>query len=613
LGAHGEDVRDVLLATSVADRLAPDLARHLSGSRDAGAALRALAHEGAFVEAVPGPDEAYRFTPLVRDLLTAEMRTEHPVRWRHLHRKAARWLAGRDQTVEALQQYAAAGDWGDVAGAFVQGLGVGRLLAGTSRGPLATTLATMPADVAGAGASVAAAAVAVLQGELEACDKHLAVAQELAPAEIAGRTVELDLAVALTALARSAAAGGAGGGPAVEVAERAYARAAAVRTLDAATAALVAYGRGCAQVADGDLGSARQTLSWAGAAARDARAPDLAARCLARLALADALLGRLADAVDAAGAAAACARYQDDAAHGLPAAADVALAWVDSERGNVADAATRIRTADTGAALRNDAVCAAAAALVHARVLRSRGDLPAALEALDRLRDLDVAVPEWLEHRLAGSAARLLVAQGQPGAAAERVQPSAGQRAWPSLLALGWAELPLGAPDESRQLARRVTEQLDAPLDLRVDAHLLVAATALALGQAAAAAAALDEAVRLASPEGIRRPFDEAPRRLRALVRPAGHQTPQARPGASGRTAAVPRARQPDGLVIQPLTERESEVLVHLDAHLRTEEIAAEMFVSVNTVKTHIRAILRKLSTERRTDAIRRARDLGLI
>ena len=68
-----------------------------------------------------------------------------------------------------------------------------------------------------------------------------------------------------------------------------------------------------------------------------------------------------------------------------------------------------------------------------------------------------------------------------------------------------------------------------------------------------------------------------------------------------------------EGLIVQPLTEREHEVLAYLDQLLPTEEIAARMFVSVNTVKTHVRAILRKLGAERRNEAVRRARELGLV
>lgn len=55
------------------------------------------------------------------------------------------------------------------------------------------------------------------------------------------------------------------------------------------------------------------------------------------------------------------------------------------------------------------------------------------------------------------------------------------------------------------------------------------------------------------------------------------------------------------------------EVLRHVAAMLPTEEIAARMYVSVNTVKTHVRSILRKLSASRRNEAVRRARSLGLI
>ena len=72
----------------------------------------------------------------------------------------------------------------------------------------------------------------------------------------------------------------------------------------------------------------------------------------------------------------------------------------------------------------------------------------------------------------------------------------------------------------------------------------------------------------------------------------------------------VPIQGQSAAVLVQPLTEREREVLGHLDALLPTRQIAAEMFVSVNTVKTHVRAILRKLSAKRRHEAVRRAREL---
>jgi LuxR family transcriptional regulator, maltose regulon positive regulatory protein len=62
-----------------------------------------------------------------------------------------------------------------------------------------------------------------------------------------------------------------------------------------------------------------------------------------------------------------------------------------------------------------------------------------------------------------------------------------------------------------------------------------------------------------------------------------------------------------------PLSEREQVVLRHLSSRLSAGEIADELYVSVNTVKTHIKSIYRKLDTNRRWDAVKRARQLRLL
>jgi len=66
-------------------------------------------------------------------------------------------------------------------------------------------------------------------------------------------------------------------------------------------------------------------------------------------------------------------------------------------------------------------------------------------------------------------------------------------------------------------------------------------------------------------------------------------------------------------LVVEPLTERELEVLTHVSGMLNTAEVAGEMYISVNTVKTHLRNIYRKLAAAHRNEAVRRARELQLI
>jgi LuxR family maltose regulon positive regulatory protein len=75
----------------------------------------------------------------------------------------------------------------------------------------------------------------------------------------------------------------------------------------------------------------------------------------------------------------------------------------------------------------------------------------------------------------------------------------------------------------------------------------------------------------------------------------------------------VPRVTGWDGRVVEPLTPREVEVLVAVSEWLTTEEIAAKLFVSVNTVRTHVRSILSKLGVTRRNAAIREAHRLGLL
>ena len=66
-------------------------------------------------------------------------------------------------------------------------------------------------------------------------------------------------------------------------------------------------------------------------------------------------------------------------------------------------------------------------------------------------------------------------------------------------------------------------------------------------------------------------------------------------------------------LVVEPLTEREREVLRHVSHMLNTAEVASEMYISINTVKAHLKSIYRKLAATHRCEAVRRAQQLQLI
>ena len=81
------------------------------------------------------------------------------------------------------------------------------------------------------------------------------------------------------------------------------------------------------------------------------------------------------------------------------------------------------------------------------------------------------------------------------------------------------------------------------------------------------------------------------------------------------RPARRPGAEQaePEPLIVEQLSGREREVLQYMSEMLSTVEIAAQMYISVNTVKTHLKSIYRKLAASHRGEAVRRARQLGLL
>jgi LuxR family transcriptional regulator, maltose regulon positive regulatory protein len=149
-----------------------------------------------------------------------------------------------------------------------------------------------------------------------------------------------------------------------------------------------------------------------------------------------------------------------------------------------------------------------------------------------------------------------------------------------------------------------------------VEARVLAAVAADRMHRDTAAMAAITEAVDLAQGVGIVRPFLAGGPRVTALL--ARHRHVVARhldftrdlstedTGGSGTVGTSTAAAG-------PLTERELAVLTYLPTMLKSGEIAADLFVTVNTVKSHQRSIYRKLGVASRREAVDRARDLKLL
>jgi LuxR family maltose regulon positive regulatory protein len=149
-----------------------------------------------------------------------------------------------------------------------------------------------------------------------------------------------------------------------------------------------------------------------------------------------------------------------------------------------------------------------------------------------------------------------------------------------------------------------------------IQAFLLEAITRDSLGDSSAADRALEHALDIAEPDGallwfLLHPVPDL------LERQARHGTAHAaliaeiqsllRGTRPARQAAAPRAP------LEPLSDSELRVLRYLPTRLTGPEIARELYVSQNTVKTHLRNLYAKLGTHRRIEAIERARALGLI
>jgi LuxR family maltose regulon positive regulatory protein len=150
----------------------------------------------------------------------------------------------------------------------------------------------------------------------------------------------------------------------------------------------------------------------------------------------------------------------------------------------------------------------------------------------------------------------------------------------------------------------------------------LQAMTAQAKGDTSLALAAIENALTLAAPEGFVQTFvDEGPPMAHLLYQALGRgMEPEyvsrllaAFPVAEPEPAAPMSSQTHESDLIEPLSERELEVLQLVAEGLTNREIAARLFLSLNTVKGHTRNIYGKLNVHSRTQAVARAQSLGLL
>lgn len=618
LRAQPADVRDFLLKTSILDTVTPELAQVLTGRTDGRRVMALLARENVFVQTVTGHPAAYRYHRLFGELLRAELSYDDPDRIPQLHRQAARWLAADGQTVDAVAHAVRADDWATAAVIAIGDYAVGRLVLRGTADPLGAMFHDLPDLVDSTESAMVAAALAFADADPDRCAKHLSRAGEMT----AGRTVDGGTALTLTsALLDALLASVSRDAP--RMLDSARAADALLTEVPAARLerhpelrALVLAVTGTAQSWMGAIDDATVTLTEAVAAATAPLCESLKVDCLEHLALLEAYRGRLRHTAALASQAIDTAKRCDAGARRL-AGAQVARAWVAVEHYDVEMGWRYLRAAEPTRGPVPGGLSEAAFAVVKSRLLRARGEFRGALKLLQEAGGSPGvrSQPEWLEREIMLGQARILIASGHAREALAAVRQLADHDRADSAVVLAEALLAEGDADQAERVVRRVVEGTGIAVPVSVHAWLMLAWAAADNGDVRDAQDALRHALRLANPESQRRHFHEVGARLRRLMRDdqeiAGEYralgrctgTPQAQPG--------PPATEP--LIVEKLSKREMEVLRYVEAMFPTEEIASAMYVSINTVKTHVRSILRKLSASRRNEAVRRARELGLI
>jgi LuxR family transcriptional regulator, maltose regulon positive regulatory protein len=632
LDRQSPQTRAFMLKTSVAASLPGGLADALAGGSGSGArTLERLARENILVEPA-GPGE-YRYHPMLREVLSAELRRERPDEVPVLLGRAARWHAARGEAVEAVRIAARAGDW--AFGVHLLAQVDAGVLVPDGPAELESVLEAFPAEFRAGAAPVAAALAAarLWQGDAEGAAPHLDCARRsLDGLDAEARAVVGPWVTALTVMQGANPAGRAQSWPAAE-----HASAAAATVPQYRTAGLLWFAIGCALLRRWEVRPAARALAQASAQLAAGSLPGLRARALAWEALAAAGCGELAAADRLIGEAAA-----SPAAGQREVACPVALAraQVCLARDELAAAAERLDEADrlAGSQAAGEPSAAAIAGLIRAYAAAAESDPAGAAASIARLRAARAPGDEALGALLAVLEAGVALAAGErdraglvlagdgardgpPGAPAGPADPARGLAA--AAARLGRARLLLATGDDKGALetVEHWLDGTDPSVTLRdqVGALLVAAVARRRLSQVTEAAEHIERALLLAEPEGAYRVFLDGGPPVRSAMTVLVPPTSRCA-GFAGRVlerfdGQPPRlaTTAPSGAAALPLTGSELAVLRFLPSHMTNQEIAEALFLSINTVKTHLRSAYRKLGVANRRQAIARGRRLDLL
>ena len=623
LSTQSPEARDVLLSTSILDRVSAEAASELAGNEQAARILSAVARANGFVQ--PTGSGWYRYHPLFAEVLRLKLSREHPDRMASLHRRAARWYERNGQLTDAVRHAARAGDWQLAASMVIDQLAIGEIIEPRGSPSLAGEFAGMPPGRTWTGPQphLVSAAVALSAGRHAASTAALDAAGCILERLPADREASSRLAAAIIRLTASSRTGDLmAAASAAACAEVLVSRVPGGKLAQhPQIRARVLSGRGATELWSGHLDAAARVLDSGAATATASCAQDERAGCLGYLALVEALRGRLCRAAELAGQATAArtsGRHRSPVSHPSSAAL-VALAWVHLEHNELREARNSLGQADAALGACPDKLIAAVAFLVAAGGGLAEGRAAVAGQIIVRARS-GWSPPAWLDQRLNLVEARACAAAGDIPAALAAAERAGSDTSLEAAVTLAYVWAAAGDGENARYvLAPALATDSGAPERVRLQAWLLDARLSYTSGDRVRGRRSLASALRLAEGEQLRLPFALE----RGWIEPVLRRDPEL--AYAHRRLLAPALRRdqlpalrgvPDQapiLVVEPLTEREREVLRHVSGLLRTAEIASEMDISIHTVKTHLKNSYRKLAATRRGEAVRRARQLELI
>jgi LuxR family maltose regulon positive regulatory protein len=620
LDRQPQDVTRLLLRTSILERVNGPLADRLTGESGSERILAELEEAGAFVVAVDPQRTWFRYHRLFADLLALELRRTAPDEVSELHALAAGWFAEHEHPVDAIRHAQAAEDW-SLAVRLLADNWLGMYLDG-NRTTAHELLTAFPAGMVAANAELASIAAGdeLTSGSLEEAERYLALANRGSASVSEDRRgrFEFGLLGGRLGLARAR-------NDATAVAQAAEQALLAVESdlppgLGEDLRAAVLLNVGMAGIWTGRRDDAERSLEQALALARRIKRPFLELGARAHLAMVG------------------VTRFAPDAEEQSRQAIELAHAhgWGDDAYTGVAFAVmgtltvwrAQLSEAEQWLVRAEDAIPADAEPAMGLLVHIARG-------LLERIRGrheqalAEFRTAERLESLLATHTlgpfvhAHMLLARIQMGET-ERVQHElaemdVGGRDAPQMRVVRAAlHLAQDEPDEASAALAPMLDPAAPGVEIRwlIQALLLDAIALDALRDAGGASRALERALDLAEPNGVLLPFLSFPA-ADLLERHTRLRTAHASLVSeildllSGRTLTA-RAGDVEPL-LEPLSETELRVLRYLPTSMQGPEIAAELFVSVNTIRTHMRHLYAKLGVHRRTDAVERARQLGLL